>query len=285
MNIPPFIEGNPVVCIGSKSFANTSSSSWSAAENDFLTDVTMPNSVTNIGWNAFGYCVVLTNVSLSTGLVSIESSAFRDCRSLKNITIHDGLKSIGNGAFWDCSSLTTIRIPESVEEIYALRNPFMGCVSLKEFVVEEGNQAYKSESGLLLTKDGRELIACPGAAVDVDIPEGVETIRADAFCNIAEDYSGNRLFPALVKVTIPESVVDIGDSAFYGCGNLQKVEGGKNLERVGRYAFGETLFLWGVNSWDELDENEAYQYGYGLELVYLNNFIVGVRGGLVDDKY
>ena len=51
-----------------------------------LTSVTIPDSVTSIGEEAFRGCTSLTSATIGKGVTSIEESAFNYCSSLKNIT-------------------------------------------------------------------------------------------------------------------------------------------------------------------------------------------------------
>ncbi|CEN48957.1 TvBspA-like-625 (fragment) [Capnocytophaga canimorsus] len=55
-----------------------------------LTSITLPNSVTAIGWRAFS-----------------------GCRSLTSITLPNSVTSIGDYAFWQCSSLTSLTLKGS----------------------------------------------------------------------------------------------------------------------------------------------------------------------------
>jgi hypothetical protein len=69
---------------------------------------TIPNGITNIGNNAFGYCCYLTSVTIPTSVTSIGNGAFCECFSLKNVTIPDSVIGIGSNAFYQCSSLRRI---------------------------------------------------------------------------------------------------------------------------------------------------------------------------------
>lgn len=62
-------------------------------------DVTIPNSVTNIGENAFFYCTNLTSVTIPDGVTSIGEDAFNYCSGLTSVTIPDSVTSIGKDAF------------------------------------------------------------------------------------------------------------------------------------------------------------------------------------------
>ena len=97
-----------------------------------LTNVTIPNSVTSIGYEAFRECG-LTSITIPSSVTSIGGKAFRFCTALMNVTIGDGVKSIGDHAFADCSGLTSIIIPNSVTSIddYA----FYGCSGLSSIIV------------------------------------------------------------------------------------------------------------------------------------------------------
>lgn len=63
-----------VTSIGSYSFRNTK-----------LTDITIPNSVTDIFENTFRECLNLASVDLPASLTDIASDAFNDCHGLKQI--------------------------------------------------------------------------------------------------------------------------------------------------------------------------------------------------------
>ncbi len=92
-----------------------------------LTSITIPDSVTKISNSAFSGCSALTEIKLSKNLTSIEYSVFADCEGLKEITIPDGVTSIKANAFRDCVNLEKITIPESVKEI---NSAFRGCYSI-----------------------------------------------------------------------------------------------------------------------------------------------------------
>ena len=215
-----------------------------------VTGVTLPASIRSIGASAFYCCYNLTG-SIPNGVTSIGASAFYDCYNLTG-SVPNGVTSIGSYAFYNCYNLTG-SIPNGVTSIGA--SAFYGCTGLKDplttpgsigpltipasvtnigdsafsscrgidsFVVAEDNPCYKSDSRLLLTKDGHTIVAVPmNLTGTLRIPDGVTSIRPSAFYNCD-----------LTSVTIPLSVTAIGQNAFGSCWNLTQAFLPNSLEGV-----------------------------------------------------
>lgn len=73
-----------------------------------LTNVSIPDTVTMIGFQAFKHCTALTQITLPQGLTEIGYEAFAYCKSLSSINFPTTLTSISDRAFDMCDSLTDI---------------------------------------------------------------------------------------------------------------------------------------------------------------------------------
>ena len=84
-----------------------------------LIEVTVGNSVTSIGTDAFFTCSALTSVTFTptSTLGSIGLRSFEGCSTLVSITIPSSVTSIGANAFRICNVLASITIPDSVTNI------------------------------------------------------------------------------------------------------------------------------------------------------------------------
>ena len=127
-----------------------------------LTTITIPDSVTVIGYDVFtacsslqefsgkfasedGRCLIingelnsfapagLTSYTIPDSVTWIRSHAFSNCSSLTSITIPDSVTWIGEYTFYDCSSLISITIPDSVPSIE--KYAFNGCTSLTSVTI------------------------------------------------------------------------------------------------------------------------------------------------------
>ena len=87
-----------------------------AFEGSGLTSVTISDSVTSIGRDAFSECASLTSVVIPDSVTSIGSYAFSICSSLKDVVIPDSVTSIGYQAFAYCTSLTSITFEGTIAQ-------------------------------------------------------------------------------------------------------------------------------------------------------------------------
>ena len=156
-------------------------------------------------------------------VLDINTSAFKYDERLKGVELSHGIENIKSKAFYGCKNLLYVKIPASVVDIAP--DAFLSCCGIERFDVDIYNQRYKSDAGMLLTKDGTTLIQ--GIKGNVIVPNGVERINARAF----QDGKGLR------SVTIPSSVKYVGDFAFSGCCNLTNIVFPCNVKRIGDYAF------------------------------------------------
>ena len=81
-----------------------------------LTSVTIPNSVTRIGSDAFCLCPI-TSVTLPESLEFIGARVF-SCAGLTEITIPGKVKEVGEAAFNECK-IATVDLPASIESVHA----------------------------------------------------------------------------------------------------------------------------------------------------------------------
>lgn len=122
---------------------------------------------------------------------------------LENLILPKSITTIQAFSFDYCVALNSITIPASVTTIEpkAFSNN-----RFKSILVEEGNNSFVSEDGVLFNKDKTSLICYPfyKEGTEYSIPEGVTTI-----------YGGAFLMCLLEKITIPSSVEEIEPHSFY----------------------------------------------------------------------
>lgn len=85
-------------------------------QNDIITSIVFPESVTTLGVEMFDGCSNLSNVVLSNKLKVIPESCFWYCNSLNNIVIPNSVTTIQKFGFNNCGNLN-ISIPKSVTSI------------------------------------------------------------------------------------------------------------------------------------------------------------------------
>ena len=170
--------------------------------------------VRQIGNSAFGLCETLASVTIPSGVTVIGDSAFANCYALASVSIPDTVTSIGTYAFNACFQLTTVTIPERVTKIGD--GAFSDCRRLTAIRVDANNRSYISDStGVLFNKDKTKLLQYPAgnSGTVYTIPDTVTEIGLSAFFG-----SKN-----LTAVTIPYGVTNIGSGAFQGCGALTAI--------------------------------------------------------------
>ena len=218
-----------------------------------LTEVNLPDSLATIESWAFGDCVSLSELTIPKG-VEIGLCAFAHCTGLVRLNVSGEVKrrvkltalrlsaapaallgapsnpdatTIGGYAFYGCDALEDVTIGATVEDIGG--GAFSGCSSIKSIDVDSNNDNYKSDNGMLLTKDGTTLISAFGEETAITVPDSVVTVAEGAFSGYATLTSvvlqsgvttiGEAAFSnatVFATITIPNSVTTIGANAFCG---------------------------------------------------------------------
>lgn len=222
-----------------------------------VTDLVIPDGVTDIGWGAFHNCESLTSVKIPDSVKSISGNTFNGCINLTNIRIPDGVVNIGENAFYNTGYYNIASNWEN------------GVLYIGKHLIKADALTVKSCSVTAGTKsiaDGA-FYECD-ALVDITIPEGVVNIGDRAFCEC----------DALVDITIPEGVVSIGSSSFYHCDSLKNIVISESVTLIKEYAF----FGCGLES-IIIPQNVvsigryAFSQCYALESITLPNSITNIQ--------
>ena len=223
-----------------------------------LTSITIPNSVTSIGKQAFDRCSALTSITIPESVKTIEEYAFSYCHSLDTIIIPDNVTDVKSGAFYDCSHLKSVTIGNGVETIgdYA----FYDCVALQNAIL--GNR---------VTTIGKSAFNGCSALTSITIPNSVTSIGSNAFDDcfftknnfinnssldeVANKYWGATIAdieqdgllicndtvvgcrPMVTSVVIPDTITCIGDYAFRDCSSLTSITIPNSVTSIGISAF------------------------------------------------
>lgn len=178
-----------------------------------IPSIHLGKAITSIGSFAFYNNTTLNNIIIPESIIDIGYSAFLNCTNLASITISEGVRNIGSNAFANCNSLTNITIPSTVVGIES--DTFWNNNSLLSINVDDENQNYSSENGVLFNKTKTRLIAYPIGKEDNNylIPSTVTEIAQNAFANSI----------SLLSISIPSNVTNIEPAAFFNVSNLTNI--------------------------------------------------------------
>ena len=183
-----------------------------ATDNSAFTYVNHGDSIEITGFDNSISDVVIPSEIEGLPVTAISVGAFY-LSAITSIEIPNTVTSIGEMAFLGCTSLKSVKLSTGVAKID--KNAFGSCSALQEIQVAKDNPNFSSLNGVLYSKKQDTLVIYPAAKTDAayTIPSCVTSVAMYAF-------SEN---PYLETLTIPNSLIKVGDSAFYNCKNLRAV--------------------------------------------------------------
>ena len=230
----------------------------------------------------FENCSNLKDVKIENNLVYVGSKAFYNCDSLTSVIFSEnaGSEFIYKEAFAQCNLLDTVVLPNSdcyyEEKVFEgcllstkiefqpltyitgnEGNMFAECTELSNFVADN-SLAYKVENGLLVTKDGKEIVLAPYIDASIknnnvyEIGSQYEIISEGAFSGVLHTEkliigSNVKLIKEkafynneILEVVLPDNGIVLENAVFMNCKSLQKVENIDKLNAISSYAFSNT---------------------------------------------
>ncbi len=143
----------------------------------------------------------ITSIKLPSTVAEIVPVTFCGFRDLISIQIPDAVTEIGYDTFYNCIRLKKVIFPACLESMTF--SAFEKCTSLDTIQISKESTKYQCKAGMLLSKDGKELVWVQPKIEQLTIPYGVRTIGERA-----------TQFSYVKNISIPESVLSIEDWAF-----------------------------------------------------------------------
>ena len=228
-----------------------------------LRSIMIPSSVTTVGDGAFSQMAALTTINVAPGNthfysndgVLIEKIGSNDwvasypvAKTGTEYAVPEGIYGVRIGAFQCAANLIKLTLPASLKESpsSAEFTGYSSAAKLANIEVAAGNTAFKSIDGVLVSLDGKKLIAYPNAK-----PGAVSSFPA---------YQGVIGQPSASVYKIPDGVEIVGQAAFAQVNGLTAIELNK-VKKLEKGAFDKQTKLRNVRLGSSVDTIEEGAFG------------------------
>ena len=227
-------------------------------EGSGVRQLTVPQTVTKIGYSAFADCTQLTAITLPAGLRELGNEAFKGCTALTGVALPDSLTALGYGVFRDCSALTAAEFPAGIAPVSWSSGSSMlrNCTSLRSVKLP------KTVSSL-----GNYFFAGCTALERIVLPDSVTEIGSNLFNGCT----------ALTDVTLSTNLQAIPENTFYGCASLQTLVAPYAVTKIGKTAFANCTSLTALTLLRNVTEAAADALSYPEQVT-----VYGVKGAYAE---
>ena len=213
--------------------------------------VTIPQSVTSIGKDAFAQCRALQSLTIDDAATSIGDWAFDECYKLTTLSLGKKITTIGDYAFYDCRILNNVTIPQSVTSIGD--QAFGCCYGMDSFTIKDA-----------ATSIGEYAFFDCQSLTTLSLGENITTISDDAF----------RSCYKLETITLPAGLASFGN-CLIGCPAGRKWDyHGNPINPIGAIYYN--------NDWDHAKELPGYNVLKNRNFLYLCKVTFDAKGGKTD---
>lgn len=211
-----------------------------------LRELTLSNSLENIGTYAFANCTSLDKIRLPANVTTVDYYAFYGCKNLHEISLNENLNKIGASAFKACHALKEITIPMSVTDFAG--SALDSCTNLKSITI---GGPIPLRCSNFAKHSPVESITLRGNLANVQLSDlkTLTTVRLTDYCDAIDKYAFYSCFG--LKEIYFGNIKSIGYNAFGYCTSLTSADLSK-VEEIGNQAFNNCTNLASVKFGDKI---------------------------------